>query len=139
MLRGDVLVQIHCYRADEMASMLAVADELGFKIRSFHHALEAYKIRDLLAGKGIAVTTWADWWGFKLEAYDGIPENAALFDRAGRARDDPLRLGDRHPAAQPGGGQGDGRRARAPASRSTTTGAALGHREPGVGARHRRR
>jgi imidazolonepropionase-like amidohydrolase len=78
VLRGEVLVQIHCYRADEMAQLIAVADEMGFRIASFHHALEAYKIRDLLAQKNIAINTWADWWGFKLEAYDGIPENAAL-------------------------------------------------------------
>ncbi len=83
VLRGDVLVQIHCYRADDMAQMVAVADEMGFRIQSFHHALEAYKIRDLLAKKHIAVNTWADWWGFKLEAYDGIPENAALLTEAG--------------------------------------------------------
>ncbi len=83
VLRGEVLVQIHCYRADEMAQLIAVADEMGFRIRSFHHALEAYKIRDLLAKKNIAVNTWADWWGFKLEAYDGIPENAALLTQMG--------------------------------------------------------
>ena len=83
VLRGDILVQIHCYRADEMAQMIAVADDMGFRIRSFHHALEAYKIRDLLAQKNIAVNTWADWWGFKLEAYDGIPENAALLAQTG--------------------------------------------------------
>jgi imidazolonepropionase-like amidohydrolase len=78
VLRGEVLVQVHCYRADEMAQMIQIADEMGFRIRSFHHALEAYKIRDLLAKNNIAVNTWADWFGFKLEAYDGIPENAAL-------------------------------------------------------------
>jgi imidazolonepropionase-like amidohydrolase len=83
VLRGEVLVQIHCYRADDMAQMIAVADDMGFRIRSFHHALEAYKIRDLLAHKNIAVNTWADWWGFKLEAYDGIPENAALLAQMG--------------------------------------------------------
>jgi imidazolonepropionase-like amidohydrolase len=83
VLRGDVLVQIHCYRADDIAQMIAVADEMGFHIRSFHHALEGYKIRDLLAAKQIAVNTWADWWGFKLEAYDGIPENAALLTDEG--------------------------------------------------------
>ena len=83
VLRGDVLVQIHCYRADEMASLIHVADEMGFAIRSFHHALEAYKIRDVLAARNIAVNTWADWWGFKLEAYDGIPENAALIAEQG--------------------------------------------------------
>lgn len=86
VLRGEVLVQVHCYRGDEMAHMIAIAKELGFTIRSFHHALEAYKIRDRLAAEGIAVNTWADWWGFKLEAYDGIPENAALVtEQGGRA------------------------------------------------------
>jgi len=83
VLRGDILVQVHCYRADEMANMMDVAREMGFRIRSFHHALEAYKIRDLLAKNNIAVNTWADWWGFKLEAYDGIPENAALLAQTG--------------------------------------------------------
>jgi imidazolonepropionase-like amidohydrolase len=86
VLRGEVLVQIHCYKASDMAEMVAVADELGFKIRSFHHALEAYKIRDLLVAKGIAINTWSDWWGFKLEAFDGITENAALItEQGGRA------------------------------------------------------
>ncbi|MCC6213896.1 MAG: amidohydrolase family protein [Polyangiaceae bacterium] len=65
-----------------MMAMLALADEAGFRIRSFHHALEAYKIVDVLAERGIAVSTWADWWGFKLEAFDGIPENAALVELA---------------------------------------------------------
>ena len=83
VLHGDVLVQIHCYKASDMAEMVAVADESGFRIRSFHHALEAYKIRDLLVAKGIAINTWSDWWGFKLEAFDGIPENTALFTQQG--------------------------------------------------------
>jgi imidazolonepropionase-like amidohydrolase len=83
VLRGEVLVQVHCYKAAELREMVAIADEYGFKIRSFHHALEAYKVRDLLVEKGIAINTWADWWGFKMEAFDGIPENAALFFEAG--------------------------------------------------------
>ena len=83
VLSGATLVQIHCYRASDMAQMLAIADELGFSIRSFHHALEAYKIRDVLVAKNVAINTWADWWGFKLEAFDGIPENAALFTEMG--------------------------------------------------------
>ncbi len=82
-LEGRVLVHIHCYRADDMLSMLALSDEMGFRIRSFHHALEAYKIRDQLAARQISVSTWADWWGFKMEAYDGIPENAALVHESG--------------------------------------------------------
>ena len=86
VLRGEILAQIHCYRASDMAQMIQIADEMGFRIRSFHHALEAYKIRDLLVARGIAINTWSDWWGFKLEAYDGIPENAALFtEQGGRA------------------------------------------------------
>jgi hypothetical protein len=82
-MEGRVLVHIHCYRADDMLAMIALADEMGFSIRSFHHALEAYKIRKTLAERDISVSTWADWWGFKLEAYDGIPENAALVFEAG--------------------------------------------------------
>ncbi len=83
VLDGRVLVEWHCYRADDMLDAMQLADEVGFSVRAFHHALEAYKIRDLLAAKGIAVATWADWWGFKAEAYDGIPENAALLTEAG--------------------------------------------------------
>jgi len=83
VLEGRVLPQIHCYRADDMLSMVQLSDEMGFSIRSFHHALEAYKIRDVLAEHGIASSTWADWWGFKLEAFDGIPENAGLLTEAG--------------------------------------------------------
>ena len=83
VLRGRILVQNHCYRADEMLLMLDVAAEFGFQIRAFHHALEAYKIADVLARRGVAVATWADWWGFKLEAFDGIPENLALVQAAG--------------------------------------------------------
>jgi len=83
VLRGNIYVQNHCYRADEMAQMLDLAHEFGFKIRSFHHAVEAYKIADLLAREGTSVSVWADWWGFKEEAMDGIHENAALNQAAG--------------------------------------------------------
>ena len=83
VLRGNIFVQNHCYRADEMMQMLDLAHEFGFKIRSFHHAVEAYKIADVLAREGTAVSVWADWWGFKEEAMDGIYENAALVQQAG--------------------------------------------------------
>jgi imidazolonepropionase-like amidohydrolase len=83
VLEGRILVHIHCYRADEMLLMLELADEFGFRVRSFHHAVEAYKIRDHLAKREVGASTWADWWGFKLEAYDGIPENAALVAESG--------------------------------------------------------
>ncbi len=83
VLEGDILVHNHCYRADEMLGMLALADEFGFQIRSFHHAVEAYKIADHLASAGVAASVWADWWGFKAEALDGIRENAAMVAAAG--------------------------------------------------------
>ncbi len=83
VLEGRILVQMHCYRADEMARMMALGQELGFRVRSFHHAVEAYKIRDLLAAQEVSISTWADWWGFKMEAYDAIPENLALLQEAG--------------------------------------------------------
>lgn len=81
VLRGDITVNIHCYRADEMAQMIDLSREFGFKIASFHHGVEAYKIADVLARENICGALWADWWGFKLEAYDGIEENIALVDR----------------------------------------------------------
>ena len=82
VLDGEILVHNHCYRADEMATMINIAREFGYKIASFHHAVEAYKIRDLLVENNICASMWADWWGFKLEAYDGIRENIALVDQA---------------------------------------------------------
>ncbi|PYP36485.1 MAG: amidohydrolase [Gemmatimonadetes bacterium] len=83
VLRGNIYVQNHCYRADEMMQMLDLAHEFGFKIRSFHHAVEAYKIADVLAREGVASSIWSDWWGFKEEAMDGIYENGALLQQAG--------------------------------------------------------
>jgi imidazolonepropionase-like amidohydrolase len=83
VMRGEILVEWHCYQADDMLAALQVAGEFGFKVRAFHHALEAYKIRDVLAREGVGVATWDDWWGFKMEAYDGIPENLALVTEAG--------------------------------------------------------
>ncbi|PJJ96753.1 amidohydrolase [Lysobacteraceae bacterium NML91-0213] len=80
-LNGDILVHIHCYRADEMANMMQLADEFGFEIAAFHHGVEAYKLADDLAREGICGALWADWWGFKMEAFDGIQENVALVDR----------------------------------------------------------
>jgi len=78
VLRGKLLVQIHCYRADEFLTEMEIAKEFGYKIRAFHHALEAYKVADKIAANGVAIATWPDWWGFKYEAWDGIPWNAAI-------------------------------------------------------------
>ncbi|HZZ36834.1 MAG TPA: amidohydrolase [Caulobacteraceae bacterium] len=83
VLKGEILVENHCYRADEMAQMIDISREFGFKITAFHHAVEAYKIADVLAANEICVATWANWWGFKMEAFDAIEANAALVDAAG--------------------------------------------------------
>jgi imidazolonepropionase-like amidohydrolase len=81
-LDGRIAVHQHCYRADEMAIALDTAGEFGYRIAAFHHATEAYKIAGLLAARGVCAAMWSDWWGFKMEAYDGIQENVAFVDAA---------------------------------------------------------
>ena len=83
VLNGEILIENHCYRADEMTNMIGMAHEFGYKITAFHHAVESYKVADLLKAEGICSAMWADWYGFKMESYDGIRENIALVDRAG--------------------------------------------------------
>ena len=94
VLKGEILVQNHCYRADEMAVMIDIAREFGYKISAFHHGSEGYKVADLLAREDICVATWAGWWGFKIESIDGVAENAALVHAAGGCAvihsDDPI-------------------------------------------------
>lgn len=83
VLDGEIIVHMHCYRADEMAVMMDVMKEFNYKIGTFHHAVEAYKIADKLADNEVCSAMWADWWGFKMEAYDGIRENVAMVQNAG--------------------------------------------------------
>jgi imidazolonepropionase-like amidohydrolase len=83
VLEGKILVHHHCYRADEMHQVLDIAKEYGYQVKSFHHAVEAYKLADRLAAEGVAVSTWVDWWGFKMESLDGVPQNIALIERTG--------------------------------------------------------
>ncbi len=82
VLRGEILVHNHCYRAEEMATMINIANEFNYKITAFHHGVEAYKIADLLAENNICGALWADWWGFKHEAYDMVQANIAIVDQA---------------------------------------------------------
>jgi imidazolonepropionase-like amidohydrolase len=82
VLSGDILVQNHCYRADEMMMMIEMSKEFDYKITTFHHAVEAYKVADALAEHGICAAMWADWWGFKHEAYDMVQANIAIVDQA---------------------------------------------------------
>ena len=83
VLEGEILVQNHCYRADEMAVVMDMAKEFGYHVSAFHHAVEAYKIADLLKANSTCAAVWADWYGFKMEAYDAVPENLAILDKEG--------------------------------------------------------
>ncbi len=83
VLAGEIMIQNHCYRADEMALVMDMADEFGYRVAAFHHAVESYKIADLLRENDVCSAVWADWYGFKMEAYDAIPENAAMIHNAG--------------------------------------------------------
>jgi len=82
VLEGEILIQNHCYRGEEMAVMLDIAKEFNYKVTAFHHAVEAYKVADILAHNGVCAAMWADWWGFKHEAFDMVWENAAIVDQA---------------------------------------------------------
>jgi len=83
VLKGDILVHMHCYRADEMMQIMDMSEEFGYRVSSFHHAVESYKIADKLAEYGACSAMWADWWGFKMEAYDGVRENIPMVHKAG--------------------------------------------------------
>lgn len=83
VLKGKLLVQIHCYRADEFITEMAMAKEFGYKVHAFHHALEAYKVPEKLAAENVGIATFADWWGYKNEAWDAIPWNAVISMRKG--------------------------------------------------------
>ncbi len=83
VLEGKRYVHSHCYRADEILMLLRVAKEFGFKVRTFQHVLEGYKVADEIAAAGAGASTFSDWWAYKVEAYDAIPYNAALMTKRG--------------------------------------------------------
>jgi imidazolonepropionase-like amidohydrolase len=83
VLDGEILIQNHCYRADEMAVVMDMAKEFGYHVTAFHHAVEAYKIADLLAENDTCAAVWADWYGFKMEAYDETDANLAILETQG--------------------------------------------------------
>ena len=83
VIDGEIRVHVHCYRHDDIEGIIRVMDDFDIQVTAFHHALEAYKVRDILAEHGAGIATWPDWWGFKLEAYDAIPENMQLVKAAG--------------------------------------------------------
>jgi imidazolonepropionase-like amidohydrolase len=83
VLEGKRLVHAHSYRADEILMLIRVADEMGFKVATFQHVLEGYKVAREIAAHGAGASTFSDWWGYKIEAVDAIPYNAALMTRKG--------------------------------------------------------
>ena len=83
ILEGKRLVHSHCYRTDETLQLLRVAEEFGFRIATLQHVLEGYKVADEIAAHGAGASTFSDWWGYKVEAYDAIPYNAALMIERG--------------------------------------------------------
>lgn len=83
ILKGDVQVHSHCYRADEILMLLRTAEHYGFRIQTLQHVLEGYKVAHEIVKHGAGPSTFSDWWGYKIEAIDAIPQNAALLDEAG--------------------------------------------------------
>ena len=83
VLEGKRYVHAHCYRADEILMLIRVADDYGFKIRTFQHVLEGYKVAKEIAAHGAGGSTFSDWWAYKMEAFDAIPYNAALMTKKG--------------------------------------------------------
>ena len=83
VLEGKRYVHAHCYRADEILMLIRVADEMGFKIRTFQHVLEGYKVAKEIADHGAGASTFSDWWSYKIEAFDATPYNAAMMQKKG--------------------------------------------------------
>ena len=83
VLEGKRYVHSHCYRADEILMLINIANEFGFKVRTFQHVLEGYKVAKEIAEHGAGASTFADFWGYKIEAYDAIAYNTAIMVRHG--------------------------------------------------------
>ena len=83
IIRGERLVHAHAYRGDEILQLMRLAEEFGFRIATFQHVLEGYKVAKELAEHGAGASTFSDWWGYKMEAYDAIPYNAAIMAEKG--------------------------------------------------------
>ena len=83
ILQGERLVHSHSYRADEILMLIRLADEIGFKVSSFQHVLEGYKVANELAAHGAGASTFSDWWAYKFEVIDAIPHNGAIMEERG--------------------------------------------------------
>ncbi|GIX34647.1 MAG: periplasmic amidohydrolase [Lysobacteraceae bacterium] len=83
VLDGRRWVHIHSYRQDEILMFARLSQRHGFRVGTFTHILEGYKVADVLAGIQAGASTFADWWAYKFEVYDATPYNAALMHRQG--------------------------------------------------------
>ncbi len=83
ILDGEILIHSHCYRADEILMLLRTAESYGIKVQSLQHVLEGYKIAAEIVEHGASSSTFSDWWAYKVEAFDAIPQNAAILTEAG--------------------------------------------------------
>ncbi|QEH34362.1 hypothetical protein OJF2_28990 [Aquisphaera giovannonii] len=83
ILEGSIKIHSHCYRADEILMLLRTAERYGVRVQSLQHVLEGYKVAAEIAAHGASSSTFSDWWAYKIEAYDAIPQNAALLAEAG--------------------------------------------------------
>ena len=83
IIEGKRLVHAHGYRSDEHLNLMLLADEFGFRVATLQHGLEAYKIAPEIAKHGTGVSIFAEYWGYKLEAYDAIPYNAYILWKNG--------------------------------------------------------
>ena len=91
ILEGKRLVHSHTYRADETLMLMRLAEEMGFKVATFQHILEGYKVADEMAKHGAGGSTFSDWWAYKVEAEDAIPPQRRADAQARRAGVDQLR------------------------------------------------
>lgn len=83
IVEGRIWINSHCYRADEILRLLAVAEDFGVRVANLHHCLEAYRIIPEIVRHGCGTVTFADWWAYKVEAYNAVPQNAGMLLRAG--------------------------------------------------------
>lgn len=83
ILQGKRFITCHSYVQSEINMLMHVADSMGFKVNTFTHVLEGYKVADKLKKHGAGASTFSDWWAYKFEVNDAIPYNAALLTRMG--------------------------------------------------------
>ena len=83
IVAGERLIHCHSYRQDEILMLARIAQEFGFKIGTFQHVLEGYKVAEAVGASALGASTFSDWWAYKFEVVDAIPHNAALMTDVG--------------------------------------------------------